>query len=66
MISKKIAHTVTSEAKFRELLRRHQDYEKVRDDFLANPDDQALRAREVRAVSLLEAGAISWLDDVLK
>jgi hypothetical protein len=66
MISKKIARTATSEAKFRELLRRLQDYEKAQDDLRGNPDDSALRAKEARVVGLLEAGAISWLDDVLK
>lgn len=66
MISKKIARTVTSEAKFRELLRRFQDYEKAQDDLRANPEDPAFRTREARAVGLLEAGAIAWLDAVLK
>lgn len=66
MISKKIARTATSEAKFRNVIRQFQAYESAQDERKSEPDNPRLKDREDAAVFLLEASVITWLDDVLK
>lgn len=64
--TKKASRTVTSDARFRQLLSCYKAAVEAQATYAADPESQDKRQKEARAITLLEVSVIEWLNDVLK